>query len=35
VHDARGLLRPVFETFAEGLDTADLVAAGRLLATLG
>ena len=34
-HDARALLRPVFETFAEGLDTADLTAAGRLLATLG
>ena len=34
-HDARALLRPVFEAFAEGLDTADLKAAGRLLATLG
>ena len=35
VHDARTLLRPVFETFAEGRDTADLTAAGRLLAALG
>jgi predicted ATPase len=35
VHDARALLRPVFETFAEGLDTTDLVAARRLLATFG
>jgi hypothetical protein len=34
-HDARALLRPVFEAFAEGLDTVDLKAAGRLLATLG
>ena len=33
-HDARALLRPVFEAFAEGLDTADLKAAGRLLTTL-
>jgi predicted ATPase/DNA-binding winged helix-turn-helix (wHTH) protein len=32
---ARALLRPVFETFAEGSDTADLKAAERLLATLG
>jgi len=29
------LLRPVFEQFTEGLDTADLKAAERLLATLG
>jgi hypothetical protein len=35
VHDARALLQPVLGTFAEGFDTADLVAAGRLLATLG
>ena len=32
---SRALLRPVFEQFAEGLDTADLKAAERLLATLG
>lgn len=32
--DARALLQPVFEAFDEGLDTADLVAAKRLLATL-
>jgi predicted ATPase/DNA-binding winged helix-turn-helix (wHTH) protein len=32
---ARALLRPVFETFEEGSDTADLKAAERLLATLG
>jgi len=31
---SRALLRPVFEQFAEGLDTADLKAAERLLATL-
>jgi predicted ATPase/DNA-binding winged helix-turn-helix (wHTH) protein len=30
--DARGLLQPVFEQFAEGLDTADLKAAAELLA---
>jgi predicted ATPase len=33
-HDARMLLQPVFEQFAEGSDTADLRAAERLLATL-
>ncbi len=33
--DGRALLRPVFEWFSEGLDTADLVAARRLLAALG
>jgi predicted ATPase/DNA-binding winged helix-turn-helix (wHTH) protein len=33
--DARALLRPVFEQFTEGFDTADLKAAGRLLASLG
>jgi predicted ATPase len=33
--DGRALLRPVFDSFAEGLDMADLVAAGRLLASLG
>jgi predicted ATPase/DNA-binding winged helix-turn-helix (wHTH) protein len=33
--DARALLQPVFEQFTEGPDTADLKAAGRLLATLG
>jgi hypothetical protein len=33
--NARALLRPVFEQFVEGLDTADLKAAERLLATLG
>ncbi len=32
---ARALLQPVFEQFVEGSDTADLKAAGRLLATLG
>ena len=32
---ARALLQPVFEQFVEGLDTADLKAADRLLATLG
>jgi hypothetical protein len=32
---ARALLRPVFEHFAAGSDTADLRAAERLLATLG
>jgi predicted ATPase len=32
---ARALLPPVFEQFVEGLDTADLKAAKRLLATLG
>ncbi len=32
---ARSLLQPVFEQFVEGLDTADLKAAERLLATLG
>jgi len=31
---ARALLRPVFEQFTEGLDTADLQAAERLLANL-
>jgi predicted ATPase/DNA-binding winged helix-turn-helix (wHTH) protein len=31
----RVLLQPVFEQFVEGLDTADLKAAERLLATLG
>ena len=31
---ARALLEPVFEQFVEGLDTADLKAAERLLATL-
>jgi tetratricopeptide (TPR) repeat protein len=31
---ARALLQPVFEQFVEGLDTADLQAAERLLATL-
>jgi len=31
---ARALLRPVFEQFVEGADTADLKAAERLLATL-
>lgn len=33
--DARALLRPVFDRFGEGWDTADLQAAARLLATLG
>lgn len=32
---ARALLGPVFEQFTEGLDTADLRTAERLLATLG
>jgi predicted ATPase len=32
---ARTLLRPVFERFAEGFDTADLKAAAYLLANLG
>jgi predicted ATPase len=32
---ARALLQPVFEQFVEGLDTADLKATERLLATLG
>ena len=32
---AQALLRPVFERFGEGSDTADLQAAGRLLAALG
>jgi hypothetical protein len=31
----QALLRPVFEQFAEGWDTADLKAAERLLASLG
>jgi hypothetical protein len=31
---AHTVLRPIFEEFAEGLDTADLKAAERLLATL-
>lgn len=31
---ARAVLQPIFEAFVEGLDTADLKAAGRLLATL-
>jgi predicted ATPase len=33
--EARALLRPVFETSAEGLDTADPAVAGRLLASIG
>ena len=33
--DAQALLQPVFEQFVEGSDTADLQAAGRLLASLG
>jgi len=33
-NDARGLLLPVFKRFTEGLDTADLQAAERLLMTL-
>ena len=33
--EARGLLRPVFEQFTEGADTADVKAAERVLATLG
>jgi predicted ATPase len=32
--DARALLLPAFKQFTEGLDTADLVAAERLLTTL-
>jgi hypothetical protein len=32
---ARALLRPVFDEFVEGLDSADVTAAQRLLATLG
>jgi len=32
--DARMLLEPVFSRFVEGLDTSDVQAAGRLLATL-
>jgi predicted ATPase len=32
--DARALLLPAFEQFTEGLDTADLTAAERLLTTL-
>ena len=31
----RAFLRPVFEQFTEGFDTADLKAAERLLATSG
>jgi predicted ATPase/DNA-binding winged helix-turn-helix (wHTH) protein len=31
----RALLEPVFEQFTEGLDTADLMAAKRMLASLG
>jgi predicted ATPase/DNA-binding winged helix-turn-helix (wHTH) protein len=31
---AQAVLRPIFETFVEGLDTADLKVAGHLLATL-
>jgi len=34
VRDARALLQPVFERFDEGLDTADVMAAERLLAKL-
>jgi len=33
--NARELLRPVFEQFTEGWNTADLKAARRLLNTLG
>jgi predicted ATPase/DNA-binding winged helix-turn-helix (wHTH) protein len=33
--DAAKLLQPLFDGFAEGLDTADLKAAGRLLARIG
>jgi tetratricopeptide (TPR) repeat protein len=33
--NARSLLQPVFDQFTEGLDTADLQSAHRLLATLG
>lgn len=32
---ARDILQPIFETFVEGADTADLIAAKRLLETLG
>jgi len=32
--DARALLLPIFEQFTEGLDTADLKAAERILTTL-
>ena len=32
---ARTLLKPVFEQFVEGFDTADLAAARSLLSTLG
>jgi len=35
VAGAQEVLRPVFEWFSEGLDTADLTAAKRLLASLG
>lgn len=34
VRDARALLQPVFERFGEGLDTADALAAERLLEKL-
>ncbi|MFT2211043.1 ATP-binding protein [Rhizobium giardinii] len=34
VRDARALLQPVFERFGEGLDTADVMAAERLLEKL-
>ncbi len=34
IDSARALLQPVFAPFVEGLGTADLKAAGRLLATL-
>jgi predicted ATPase len=33
--NARAVLKPVYEQFAEGFDTADLKAAESLLATLG
>jgi predicted ATPase len=33
--NAAALLRPVYAQFVEGLDTPDLKAAERLLATLG
>jgi predicted ATPase/DNA-binding winged helix-turn-helix (wHTH) protein len=32
--NARAILRPVFDQFVEGFDTADLMSAGRLLKTL-
>ena len=32
--DARALLQPIYDQFDEGLDTADLKSAARLLATL-